>query len=327
MTTQNFCKKLFSVIVMMGLCCGVVCAQESDGESTKAPGVVVQGDTGKFVVEGADTEEGKAIEKAVTKDYEFSYWLGGEYTYAFDLPFYSAIGFYSNWQKDMQAISLKMIDKLGSNGHLARITNTFEWRWPNNFSITAFADLTLNYLPAMFDTSLAWVPDCWKASMACFKACGSVLKWAVNGPWLIVNACTGFLFPAAAFLICGLSGAVCLVAIPLSIVCLTGPMFAVGGSVDYHFWNNETVDTKLSLGLDIDGYRGMMHVGFAGIFVQGEASATFSKVKLYTQAGYRLDVMNILTSVSSAKGNAKAGYESKYVPAPYVKAGLSYRIK
>lgn len=63
------------------------------------------------------------------------------------------------------------------------------------------------------------------------------------------------------------------------------------------------------------------------IFVQGEASATFSKVKLYTQAGYRLDVMNILTSVSSAKGNAKAGYESKYVPAPYVKAGLSYRIK
>ncbi len=313
----DFVKKFFSFMIMASLCCGFVCAQETEAERKKTAGVVVQG----------DTEEGKAIEKAYNKDFEFSYWLGGEYTYAFDLPFYSGIGFYSNWQKDMKDISPKMIDNLGSNGHIARVTNTFEWRWPNNFSITAFANITLNYFPALIDTSFAWVPDCWKASMACFKACGSIIKWSVSGPWLIVNVCTAFLLPATAFLVCAFSGGLCLLAIPCSVVLVTGPMFTVGGSIDYHFWNNEIVDTKCSLGLDIDGYRGIMHVGFCGLFVQGEASATFSKLKLYAQAGYRLDVMNILTSVSTNKGNAKAGYESKYVPAPYVKAGLTYRIK
>ena len=321
----DFVKRIFAFIVAAGLCGGLLWAQAKD--EAKPSRVVVQEDTGTLVVEGADSEEGKAIEKAVTKNYEFSYRLGGEYTYAFDLPIYSDIGIYSSWQKDMNAISSKMIDALGSKGHLARITNTFEWRWPNNFSLTAFANLTLNYIPAMIDTSLAWVPGCWNASMACFKACGSVLKWSVDGPWLIVNACSGFILPATAFLVCGLSGVVCLLAIPCSVVCLTSPMIAIGGSVDYHFTDSETIDTKLSFGLDVDGYRGMMHMGFWGLFVQGEASASFDKIKLYAQAGYRIDVMNIVTSISTAQGKEKPGLESRYVPAPYVRAGLSYRIK
>lgn len=317
-------KKFFSLIILAGLFTGTIWSMSKS--FGKSAGLGIQEGSGTVVVDGSGTNTSSYMSNGFTKNYNFSYWLGGEYTYSFDLPEYQGINIYDNWQKEIKGISLKAIDELGSKGHIARITNTLEWKWPNNFSLTAFANLTLNYIPAFCDTSLNWVPLCWKGAMACFRACGSVLTWAVDGPWLIVNACTGFLMPAAAFAICALSGAVCIAAIPCSILCFAAPMLTIGGSVDYHFWSNEILDTKLSLGLDLDGYHGIMHMGFCGVFTQGEVSATFSRLKLYAQAGYRLDVMNIVTSVSTAKGTAKEGHESRYVPAPYIRAGLMFKI-
>lgn len=80
-------------------------------------------------------------------------------------------------------------------------------------------------------------------------------------------------------------------------------------------------DTKLSVGLDVDGYRGILHAGFLGLFLQAQADAVFNNIRLYTQAGYRIDAMNIYTAAKSIKGTENA---SRYVPAPYLRAGISW---
>ena len=116
------------------------------------------------------------------------------------------------------------------------------------------------------------------------------------------------------------------VAIPASVLSLTIPMFDLGGSVDYHPFTNDNVDTKLSLGLNLDGYRFIYHAGIGGLFTQAEASLKFNHFKLYAQAGYRFDIVNIAGSIKTASGTAPKDGEIKYVPAPYVKAGMGYRF-
>ncbi len=305
---RKFFSKRLAVVFVVMLCSFGLWAQEEEPFR-----VVVQ--------EGQDSQTTVKL----PRKYDFSYTLGVEYDYVFDLPRYGDIAFYKMWQEDILKLSSSMFDTLGSKGHLFKIANTFEWRW-NTFSLTAYANLTLNYLPALFDTAFNWVPACWNGAMTCFKACGSVLNWALSEGWLVVNLCTVFVFPATAVLLCGLSGAVCLLAIPGSMLCLTLPMFDLGGSVDYHPYSNDNVDTKLSFGLNLDGYRLLRHAGIAGLFTQAEASFKFDHVKLYAQAGYRFDIVNIAGSIKTASGTAPKDGEIKYVPAPYVKAGVGYRF-
>ena len=305
---RQFSFKRLAIILVLLFCSFGLWAQEEEPFR-----VVVQ-----------EGQESETVVKSPHK-YTFSYTLGLEYDYLYDLTRYGDIPFYKMWQQDMQKISGSLIDALGSKGHVFKLVNAFEWRW-NTFSISAFADLTLNYIPALFDTGLTWVPECWNGAISCFKACGSVLKWSISDGWLLVNLCTGFIFPTAAVLVCGLCGAVCLVAIPCSVVCLTIPMFDLGGSVDYHPYTNDNVDTKLSFGLNIDGYRLMYHAGIGGLFTQAEASFKFNHLNLYAQAGYRFDILNIVGSIKSAGGSAPTSGEIKYVPAPYVKVGAGYRF-
>ena len=258
---------------------------------------------------------------------DFSYRIGGEYTFAMDLPKYSGIPLYDKWQTDIIKISPKFLDPLGKKGQLFRFVNVFEWKWDNNVSITAFANLTLNYIPAFFENSIIWVPACWKGAMTCFNACLKIMNWALSDGWLLVNVCSLFVMPITGILVCGLGGIFCLIGVPASIVCLAGPMITVGGSIDYHLFTNEIVDTKMSLGLEVDGYRALFHMGFTGLFVQGEVSCNIQSIKLYAQAGYRVDLVNVVSAVQTNNGNVGKGGEGKYVPAPYIRAGVSYKIK
>ena len=307
----DFVKRIFAFIVAAGLCGGLLWAQAKD--EAKPSRVVVQ--------EGQDSQATAKLPRA----YDFSYTLGFEYDYLFDMPHYSDIAFYKTWQEDMLKLSDSLFDVPGTKGHLFKIANAFEWRW-NAFSLSAFANVTLNYLPAFFDTALNCVPVCWNAAMRCFKICGSIMNWAFSEGWLLINACTLFAMPTAAVLVVGICGAVCLVAVPCSVLFVALPMFDLGGSMDYHPFTNENVDTKLSLGLNIDGYRLFWHAGIAGLYTQAEASFKFNHFKLYAQAGYRFDIMNIAGSIKTAGGNPPRGGEVKYVPAPYVKAGFAYRF-
>ena len=252
-----------------------------------------------------------------------TYNLGAEYTYAVDLPLYNPIPMYINWQQSINDISPKMIDNLGKNGHLFRITNQLEWR-KDKLSFTAFANLTLNYFPAFFDTSLSFVPSCIKGGLDCFKAAADVWIWGLSGGWLLVNACTLFTLPIIASGCCLFAGAVCFAAVPISIVAFSLPMFTIGGSVDYHPYSNKLFDSKLSFGFDIDGYRGILHGGLVGLFAQAEAAVLLNNIRIYTQAGYRFDTLNIVSSIKTAQGQIKEGSDSKYVPAPYIKVGASW---
>jgi len=305
-------KKILLTLLLLGAGFWKLAAQEE-----KAPArVVVQEDTGKAVVEGA---EDQSINKTF-KGHEFYYRLGAEYMFAADLPVYPTITFYKNWQNDILAISDKMIDELGSKGHLFRLVNQFEWLWDNNVSITAFANLTLNYIPAFSTTAFNWVGPCWKAALKCFEASIDCFKWGFSEGWLGLNAATLFMAPVCAFVLCGVAGAACLLAIPASVICLAIPMLDVGVSVDYHPFRNDFFDSKLSLGLDLDGYRAISNLGIIGFFTQAEASANIKNLRLYTQAGYRLDLFNIAALVTKTKENLR------FVPAPYVRAGISYKL-
>ena len=304
---QFFCKRL-SVVFVLLLCSFGLRAQEEEPFR-----VVVQEGQGSQTI-------GKS-----PRNYDFSYTLGLEYDYMYDLPRYSDISFYKMWQEDMLELSGSLIDPFGAKGHALKLVNAFEWRW-DTFSISAFANLTMNYLPAFFDTAFNWVPACWNGALRCFKACNSIMKWSISDGWLLVNLVSVFIVPAAGVLLCGLSGVVCLVAIPASVLSLTIPMFDLGGSVDYHPFTNDNVDTKLSLGLNLDGYRFIYHAGIGGLFTQAEASLKFNHFKLYAQAGYRFDIVNIAGSIKTASGTAPKDGEIKYVPAPYVKAGMGFRF-
>ena len=119
------------------------------------------------------------IEMETGNSPDFSYNLGAEYTYAFDIPSYSTMPFSSMWQQDMKTILNMSVDKPGSKGHLFRVVNQFEWLWSNNFSITAYAKLTLNFLPAYFSTAFEWIPACWNGALNCLEACGKIFNWAL----------------------------------------------------------------------------------------------------------------------------------------------------
>ena len=277
----------------------------------------------------AQVEEGEVFivseeEAAAPSDrFVMTYNLGAEYTYAFDLPLYYPIPMYSNWYEIINNISPKLIDKPGSNGHFFRVVNIFEWR-RDKLSFTAFANLTLNYIPAFIDTSLMWVPNCIKGGITCFKAAADVWSWALQDGWLLVNLCSVFMAPVVASGFCIFGGLLCFTALPVSIGLLATPMLSIGGSVDYHPYTNNVLDTKLSFGLDIDGYRGMLHAGFVGLFAQAQATASIKNVRLYTQAGYRLDMMNLTNSIKYARSKGQDGYEARFVPAPYIKAGVTW---
>lgn len=257
--------------------------------------------------------------------FNYTYSLGFEYTYAFDMPHYHSIPYYDLWQQEIKKISARMIDPLGKNGHILRVTNNFEWR-KDALSFTLFANATLNYIPAFLDTALDWLPGCIKAGNECMALALKTWGWALSGGWLIVNACTAFVIPIFASTLFATCGAVCYLMAPCSVAILSIPMAQLGGSVDYHPYYNDIFDTKLSFGIDIDGYRAMMHMGILGLYTQAEANVTFNKIQLYTQAGYRLDFFNLWGTVKTSKGTVKPGYEGKYVPAPYVKAGIAYRF-
>ena len=258
-----------------------------------------------------------------SENFVLTYNRGVEYSYSLDFALYNSIPFYKMWQQGMNDLSPKLIDFLGNKGHVFRIVNQFEWR-KDKLSFTAFANLTANYFPAFFDTSLSWFPQCLKGAFNCFKATIDIWRWGLSGGWLLVNLCTLFAAPLVASSICALSGIVCLIAAPLSILVLAIPMVSIGGSIDYHPYSNDFFDSKLSLGLDIDGYRFMLHGGIAGFFAQAEAAAYIKNIRLYTQAGYRFDFVNLVSTVKTNRGQQKPGYESKYVPAPYIKAGVTW---
>ena len=203
----------------------------------------------------------------------------------------------------------------GQNGHFFRIVNQLEWR-KNKLSFTEFANLTLNYIPGFLDTSLTWFPACLKGGLACFKAFIDIWNWAFTDGWLLINLCTLFALPVISSGCCFFAGLVCFLAAPVSVVVLAIPMVSLGGSIDYHPYTNEIFDTKLSVGLDIDGYRAMLHAGLLGLFLQTEANAVFNNIRLYAQAGYRIDAMNIYTADKSTNGSENS---SRYVPAPYLR--------
>ena len=272
-----------------------------------------------------EPEEKGSVFIESSRRFDYTYSLGAEYTYAIDLPLYNGIPYVESWQQSIKEISLKLLDPLGTRGHVFRIVNLFEWQ-KDALSFTAFVNATLNYIPAFFDTSLIWVPDCIKGGLACFKASLDVWGWAISDGWLLVNACTGFLIPVAASSICVIAGAACFAAVPLSVAFLAIPMVSLGGSIDYHPYYDDVFDTKLSVGLDLDGYRAMMNLGILGFFVQAQASADVKNVRFYSQAGYRLDFFNIFGAARTAGGTVKEGGEAKYVPGPYVKAGVVYRF-
>ena len=258
----------------------------------------------------------------LTDRWIISYNLGLEYTYAIDMPFYESIPAYQLWRDGMKNISVKLIDNLGKQGHIIRFANQLEWR-KNKFSFTAFANLTLNYIPAFLDVSLDWVPACLKGGLACFKAALDVWGWALKDGWLLLNIVTIFTIPVFLSGCCVLGGILCFLALPVSVVILAVPMASLGGSIDYHPYTNDLLDTKLSLGLDIDGYRGMLHAGFFGLFTQAEAAVLLNNLRLYAQAGYRVDALNVYTAVKS-KSVEDAKNASRYVPAPYLRAGISW---
>ena len=264
----------------------------------------------------AQTDE---IEKTDDR-FIMTYNLGVEYTYAFDMPFYNSIPVYNVWQQSMKDISPKLLDNLGLNGHFFKIVNQLEWR-KDKLSITAFANLSLNYIPGFLDTSLTCVPACFKAGLACFRAVIDIWNWALTDGWLLINLCTLFALPVVSSGCCLFAGLVCFLAAPVSVALLAVPMVSLGGSIDYHPYTNNIFDTKLSVGLDVDGYRGILHAGFLGLFLQAQADAVFNNIRLYTQAGYRIDAMNIYTAAKSIKGTENA---SRYVPAPYLRAGISW---
>lgn len=261
-------------------------------------------------------------EEAKANRFVFSYNLGLEYSYACDMHLYNFNPFYETWQNKVIDISPKLVDKPGQNGHLFRLINEFEWR-KNKFSISLFTNLTLNYLPGFFDVSFAWVPQCLKGAWSCFKAIGSIWNWALADNWIMANGCSFFLIPLCASAICFISGLVCLVAVPCSVIVLGVPLFTVAASLDYHPVTSDFVDTKLSFGFDMDGYRGVLHAGLFGLYTQAEASVRYKRLRAYTQAGYRVDLVNMIGAVQTANGKAKAGYETKYVPAPYVRVGVA----
>ena len=275
----------------------------------------------------AFSETESEIEMETGNGPDYSYNLGAEYTYAFDIPSYSSMPFSSMWQQDMKTILNMSVDKPGSKGHLFRVVNQFEWLWSNNFSITAYAKLTLNFIPAYFSTAFEWIPACWNGALNCLDACGKIFNWALSDGWLILNIATAFLIPIAGILVCGTALGACLLAIPGSVLCLAFPMINVGGSVDYHPFKNDFIDTKVSFGLDLDGYRTIIHAGVAGLFVQGEASAVFNNIRLYVQGGYRFDFVNTIVSIKTRQGVAKENYEMYYVPSPYAKVGVAYCFK
>lgn len=296
-------KKLIVLFSVLLFCAGTIFAQEEEADGTDA---IVK-------VDGT----------APADHFVMNYNLGAEYTYAVDLPLYNPIPMYADWKNSLSDISTKLVDNPGINGHFFRIVNQLEWR-KDKLSFTAFANLTLNYLPAYFDTSLSFVPACFKGGVDCFKAAVDIWLWGLSGPWLLVNVCTLFTMPIIASGCCLFAGAVCFAAVPLSIVAFSIPMFTIGGSIDYHPYSNNIFDSKLSLGFDIDGYRGILHAGFFGIFAQAEAAAFIKNIRLYTQVGYRIDTVNVISTIKTAQGKVKQGSESKYVPAPYVKVGASW---
>lgn len=301
-----------------------VFAQESED-------AIIFNDDGKLleIMESEPAEPVEPIETitSVANDrWIITYNLGFDYTYAFDMPVYETIPIYQTWQESTQGISLALIDNLGKKGHIIHQTNQLEWR-KNKLSFTAFANITLNYIPWFCNTAFHWIPECINAGLACLKISAQIWGWALSDGWILLNILTLFSVPILVSSLCGLAGVVCIIAAPLSVLILAVPMFNIGGSIDYHPWTTNLMDTKLSLGIDIDGYRGMYYAGFIGLFAQAQASLILGNVNLYAQTGYRVDAGNIYTIIKSKEAvntGTNSDYVSKYVPAPYLRAGLSW---
>ena len=320
---MTFFKKLTFLIVLSAGVLTILSAAPMEGR------VVIQEETGTAVVEESTSDSQDSLEAgtdvtevAKKNKFDFSYYLGAEYLCAFDMPLYKNIPFYTDLRNSEGDSMFKLADELGMDGHIFRIVNNFEWR-REKLSFSLFANLTMNYVPAFLNTAFLWIPACLEGAIGC--ASGIAALWgSALGDMLLLNVVTFFLIPIIGTVICGAGCAFCLLAIPASVVILALPMASVGGSIDYHPYTDNLIDTKVSLGLDVDLYRGILHAGFAGLFLQCEASANYKRFRLYSQAGYRVDVINVLATVQTGKGTVDQ--PCRYVPAPYMKAGIAFKL-
>ena len=323
-------KIIISSILVLIFSCALFAQQESSER------IVVEGDTGTIV--GSSSEETVQTPEQQTDDftlfpffkkrarpqYDFSYYLGTDYTFSLDMLLYQNVPFYQTLKVGDSPFTEDFVDKVGSNGHFFRVTNIFEWR-KDKLSFSLFANLTLNYIPTFVKASVMWVPACLQGALGCASGIWALWSGALTGTWMVVNLATFFLIPIVGTVICATGCAICLLAIPLSMTLFALPMASVAGSIDYHPYMTDLFDTKVSLGLDIDCYRGILHGGFAGVYAQGEASVNIKKFRAYTQLGYRVDIINVLASIQTKKGTVTDA--CRYVPAPYIKAGVAFKIK
>ncbi|MCR4789449.1 MAG: hypothetical protein K5839_00045 [Treponemataceae bacterium] len=239
----------------------------------------------------------------------FTFDLGADYVYDYSLT--SA----SSYESFLE--TFPKLDTLGIQGHLFRIFANFEWRF-NAFSFSVISAMTMNFMPAMFDCATTWIPPCWDASVKCFDAMATLCDFDTYENWLIANVCTLFI-PWFLCEFCVFTGALaCLTAIPGSFVVLCCCCLNAGGSFDYHPYSNDWMDTKLSLGLDFDGYKLLVCTGLIGVYAQAEVSFFYKQFKGFIDAGYRADIINISLA---AQGT------SEYTPEPFVKAGLCWHLE
>lgn len=242
-----------------------------------------------------------------------SYYLGASYTFSPCLGMYESMTDYANIDPEFA-----LIDIVSAKGHFLRLTNEWEFR-KSLFSFTVFANATLSYLPFYIMKAIpVSFGGVFGAAVACFRAAGDLFN--MSNPWAILNVCLLGL-PS---LVCVLAGAVCIVAIPVAVALFAIPMLDIGGSIDIHPYTNDRFDTKISLGIDLDGIRFFSNKGILGLYAQGSGRFYVKKFCFDAALGYRVDVRNAaLTKQSKESGTNDVWY----VPDPYVKVGVSYQLR
>ena len=235
----------------------------------------------------------------------FTFDIAADYTYDWALPASPIPG--TMW--DSNTVQWGTPDTFGPNGHLFHINGNCEWRW-GSWSATAFAGINANFIPG-FAKGVAYL--CTWFVQAEAGLAQALFGW-IGGffsEWLPIFILT--VVPALIWIagIIILGGCMILLPLimPLGFLLFSFPLFNMGVSADYHPYTNSWLDTKLSLGADVDLYRLITNAGVLGVFAQAEASVRYRWFKIYADAGYRADIRNI---VFAAKG------EEKYILSPYV---------
>ena len=252
-------------------------------------------------------------ENEITKEPVFDYGVSLDYTWD---PFFSKTtipadtrfpSHYTFW--DMHtAQTYQYPGFLGLNGHLFHLTSDFEWIW-GKVSLSGFGGLTLNYVPSYIvqEAFLIWMNTGAILGTTMLPVLGLLSPLGPLGVLLLLPV--GII----AF-VSNLGQAV--ITIPPTTLNYALPMLELGGSFDYHPYKNDWLDTKLSIGLDIDIYRSLTTNGGIGLFAEGRAKAGNKQFNAFIAGGYRLDVINTFKCIRD---------NTPYIPEPYVKGGITFR--